>query len=95
MSNVCRPEHRNLLAFVLALDPNARKAYSTLKRMQVEDLHPDYMFCRQPDGTYDRLPDPGAWNGKILVFGFLPGPARYVGVTVIRRGDTEWSIHEC
>lgn len=92
---IVRSEHRSLLAFVLALDPNARKAYSVLKRMNAEDLHPDYMYVRNATGAYDRVPDPGAWNGKIKTFGLFGSEARYIGVTVIRRGDEEWSIHEC
>src|ERR1019366_5485752 len=66
-SKRCRPEHRKLLASVIKSDPEARKAYKAAMRLGVEDMHPDYMLIKNEKGTYDQLPDPGAWIGKKVI----------------------------
>ncbi len=91
MKPICKPEHRNFLAFVLAIDPQARKALSQMKRLKAYNLRPDYMLVRNPvTNVHDRLPDPGVWNADMDAF----GGTNNMGVCMIRRPDGSWSFHQ-
>lgn len=82
----CKAEHRNLLALVLTMEPQARKMYAILMKMGAKNIRPDHMYVRQADGKYERMPDPGAWNCQIDRCGGMM-------VALIRHGINDWSLH--
>jgi hypothetical protein len=79
-------EHRNMLAFILRTEKSARLAYKHLMRCGAMNLRPDHMLVRNAQGTYDTLPDYGAWNCYIPRCGGF-------SACLIRHRDGEWMVH--
>jgi hypothetical protein len=71
-----------MLAFAMR-EPSARRMLRIIRRMNVSNMRPDYMYVRNATGTYDRVPDYGAWN-------FSMGK---ISCALIRHGEDDWSIH--
>lgn len=78
------PEVRNMMAFTLALDPTMAEGVRKLFRMGAHNIRHDWMYVRQPDGNYHRLPDPTAWNADIN---------QHVGICLLRSRDGEWWLN--
>lgn len=77
-------EARNLMAFTLAIDPTMSEQVRHLFRMGAHNIRPDYMYVRNGKGSYDRMPDPGAWNADITP---------QVGVSLLRGRDGVWFLN--
>lgn len=81
---LCKPEYRNLLAFVLRYDESARAMFRHLRKLGARNIRPDYILFKTPNGTYDRATDPGMWyadcNGGLFV-------------AMVRHGESDWSLH--
>lgn len=85
-SERCKAEHRDILASILKSDKSARAAYAHLMRCGAKDIRPDYMLVRNESGTYDRLPDFGAWNAYIPRFGGM-------SACMLRGRDGVWFLN--
>jgi len=87
----CKPEYRNLLAFVLRYNEGARKMFRYLINLGATNMRPDYMWgarhmckCGCGNSHSDRLPDPGVWYAECRGGLF---------VAMIRHSDGEWLLH--
>lgn len=79
-----RKETRGLMALVLAMDPTVSEPLRRMIRMGAKDIHPDYMYVRKADGTYEHTADPCAWNGTIN---------KFLGVSLLRGRDGQWFLN--
>jgi len=85
-------ESRNLMAFVLALDPTMRDTLRQLLRMGAYNIRHDHMYVLNKEtGKYDYLPDPTAWNADLDAF----GGKNNMGVTMLRTRQGEWFLNGC
>lgn len=84
-------ESRNLMVLTLGMDPNVRDCLRSLLRMGAYNIRPDRMLVRNPSGSYDELPDPGAWNADLDAF----GGKNNMGVTMLRTREGEWFLNGC
>ncbi len=82
------PQARSLFVLACAFDPALLRAFRRMVRMNARRIRPDAMLVRKPDGTYDQLPDPGAWNAAIPMMVSDDYP-----FCVLRRPDGEWTFH--
>lgn len=80
----CRPECRNLLAFLLKNEVGAKQQFKHLRNLGARNMRHDTMLYRLPDGHYERCPDVGAWYAECRGGLF---------VAMIRRDDGSWTLH--
>ncbi len=92
-------EARNLMALTLALDPSMTDCLRQLLRMGAYNIRPDRMYVKGQGckcgcantAAYDEVPDPGAWNADLDVF----GGRNNMGVTMLRGRDGKWFLNGC
>lgn len=80
----CKPQYRDLFAFVIKNNSEARKLFKHLIRMKAKNIRPDYMLARMNDGGYERFIDVGVWACEIIYD---------IHVVMIRHSDGKWLLH--
>lgn len=83
-------ETRNLLSFVLALDPTVKPMVKRLLKMKAYEIQHDWMYVLNKEtGNYDYLPDPCAFNANLDAF----GGKNNMGVCLLRSRAGEWFLN--
>jgi hypothetical protein len=82
-TNRCKPEHKDLLVFILLHNPGARKMFRLLCNLGAHNMRPDYITFQTPTGKYERCKDPGAWYADCRGGSF---------VCMLNR-DGDWTLH--
>lgn len=75
---------RDLMRLAINMDPAMKQWVLRLFRMGVRNIRADYILFIRPNGTAERVPDPGAWSGDITP---------HVGAMLLRGRSGDWWIN--